>query len=75
MEMSLGHQNLNFLTIEVGKLTIPWVHEIKFLGVYIDTMLNWNHHYNLLYNKILLNKELLTLSQNKLTKQAKLVKS
>ena len=35
-------------------------------------MLNWNHHYNLLYNKILLNKKLLTLSQNMLTVQAKL---
>ena len=63
MAMSLGHPNSNFLTIEVGDLTIPWVQEIKFLGLHIDTMLNWNHHYDLLYNKILLNKKLLTLSQ------------
>ena len=66
MAMSLGHLNSNFLTMEVGDLTIPWVQEIKFLGLHIDTMLNWNHHYNLLYNKILLNKKLLTLSQSML---------
>ena len=70
--MSLDHLNSNFLTIEVGDLTIPWVQEIKFLGLHIDTMLNWNHHYNLLYNKIVLSKKLLTLSQNMLTEQAKL---
>ena len=52
MAMSLGHPNSNFLTTEVGDLTIPWVQEIKFLGLHIDSMLNWNHHYNLLYNKI-----------------------
>ena len=56
MTVSLGHLNSNFLTIEVD-LTIPWVQEIKFLGIHIDTMLNWNHHYNLLYNKILLNNK------------------
>ena len=67
--MSLGHLNS---TIEIGDLTIPWVQEIKFLGLHIDTMLNWSHHYNLLYNKILLNKRLLTLSQNMLMVQAKL---
>ena len=53
----------NFLTIEVGDLAITWVQEIKFLDLYIDTMLNWKHHYNLLYNKILLNKKLLTLTE------------
>ena len=72
MAMSLGHPNLNFLTTEVGDLTIPWVQEIKFLGLHIDTMLNWNHQYNLLYNNIRLNKKLLTLSQNMLMEQAKL---
>ena len=70
--MSLGHLNSNISTTEVGHLTIPWVQEIKFLGLHIDTMLNWNHHYNLLYNKILLNKKLLTISQNMLMVQAKL---
>ena len=72
MAMSLGHPNSNFLTIEVGDLTIPWVQEIKFIGLHIDSMLNWIHHYNLLYNKILLNKKLLTLSQNMLMVQTKL---
>ena len=57
MAMSLGHPNSKFPTIEVGGLTIPWIQEIKFLGLHIDTMLNWNHHYNLLYSKILLNKK------------------
>ena len=71
MAVSLGHLNSNFLTIEVD-LTIPWVQEIKFLGIHIDIMLNWNHHYNLLYNKILQNKKLLTLSPNMLMVQAKL---
>ena len=61
MAMSLDHPNSNFLTIEVGNLTIPWVQEIKFLGLHIDTMPNWNHHYNLLYNKILLNKKLINI--------------
>ena len=72
MAMSLGNPNANFLTIAVGDLTIPWVQEIKFLGLHIDTMLNWNHYYNLLYNKILLNKKLLALSQNILMVPAKL---
>ena len=62
MAMSLGHQNSNLPTMDIGDLTIPWVHEIKFLGLHIDKMLNWNHHYNLLYNRILLNIKLLTLS-------------
>ena len=35
-------------------------------------MQNQNHHYNLLYNKILLNKKLLTISQNMLMEEAKL---
>ena len=48
METSLGISNLNFPTIEVGDPTIPWVQEIKFLCLHIDTMLNWNHHYILL---------------------------
>ena len=72
MAMSLGHPNSNFPTIEVGVLTIPWVQEIKLLGLHIDTMLNWNHYYNQLYNKILINKKLLTLYQNMLMVQAKL---
>ena len=71
MAMSLGHLNSNFLTIEVGDPTIPWVQEINFLGLHIYTMLNWNYHYNLLYNNILLTKKLLTLSQNMLMVQAK----
>ena len=45
--MSLSHQNSNFLTLEVGDHIIPWVQEIKFIGLHIETMLNWNHHYNL----------------------------
>ena len=72
MAMFPGHLNSNFPTIEVGDLIIPWVQEIKFLGPHIDTMLNWNHHYNLLYNKILLKKNILILSQNMLMVQAKL---
>ena len=74
MAMSLCHLNSKFLTMEIGDLTIPWVQEIKFLGLYIDKKLNWNHHYNLLNNKILLKKKLLTLSQNMLMVQAKLAK-
>ena len=72
MTMSLGHLNSNYLTIEVGDPTITWIQEIKFLGLHIDTMLNWNHHYNVLYNKILLNKKLLTHFQHMLMEQAKL---
>ena len=71
MAMSHCHPDSNFPTKEVD-LAIPWVQEIKFLGLHIDTMLNWNHHYNLLYNKILLNKKLLTISQNMLMVQVTL---
>ena len=46
--------------------------ETKFLGINLDNNLSWGHHFNILYNKLLLNKILLALSRNTLSVMAKL---
>ena len=46
--------------------------ETKFLGINLDNNLSWGHHFNILYNKLLLNKRLLVLSKKTLSIMAKL---
>ena len=45
--------------------------ERKFLGINLDNNLSLGQHFNILYNKLLLNKGLLTLSRNTLSTRAK----
>ena len=47
----------------VNGLQIPEVKETKFLGVFLDKNLNWEHHMTYLYNKINSNCYLLGLSR------------
>ena len=54
----------NNLNLEVGNISIPQVPETKFLGVWLDSGLNWNKHINALETKIKQNKYLLQCSSN-----------
>ena len=47
----------------VNGLQIPEVEETKFLGMFLDKNLNWEHHMTYLYNKINSNHSLLGLSK------------
>ena len=58
--------------IKFGDLELLSTKEIKFLGINLDNNLSWGHHFNILYNKLLLNKRLLALSKNTLSIMAKL---
>ena len=49
--------------LTVNRLQIPEVKETKFLGVFLDKNLNWEHRMTYLYNKINSNRYLLGLSR------------
>ena len=59
------------LKLNVGKIDIPQVHEVKFLGVWVDSNLTWNKHINTLENKIKQNRHLLRNAKYLLDKQTK----
>ena len=50
--------------IKYGVLELLSMKETKFLGINLENNLSWGHHFNMLYNKLLLNKRLLALSKN-----------
>ena len=54
------------IDLKVGSMAIPQVPETKFLGVWLDSGLNWNKQINMLENKIKQNKHLLQCSANML---------
>ena len=58
--------------IKFGDLQLLSTKETKFLGINLDNNLSWGHHFNILYNNLLLNKRLLALSKNTLRIMAKL---
>ena len=60
------NKTTNKLDLEVGNITIPQVPETKFLGVWLDSGLNWNKHINMLETKVKQNKYLLQCSSNML---------
>ena len=49
--------------IKFGDLKLLSTKETKFLGINLDNNLSWGHQFNILYNKLLLNKRLLALSK------------
>ena len=57
--------------IKFGDLELLSTKETKFIGINLDNNLSWGHHFNILYNKLLLNKRLLALTKNTLSIMAK----
>ena len=53
----------SYAELKLEGLSIPEVEFTKFLGVYLDKDLNWEHHMSQLYNKINSNRHLLGLSK------------
>ena len=58
--------------IKLQDLELISMNETKLLGINLDNNHSWGHHFNILYNKLILNKRLLVLSKNTLSKVAKL---
>ena len=57
--------------ITVNNITLPAVTHMKFLGVWIDNGLTWNHHLSELFFKLKRNCNLLKLGKNLLNTHAK----
>ena len=49
---SIPNQQLTKINISADKTCIPFVSHTKFLGVWIDKNLNWNHHISTLTQKL-----------------------
>ena len=58
-------QNCKVIMLNNEKLT--QVHEVKFLGVYIDSKLNWKYHINITSNKIACNLSIINKIHNKVS--------
>ena len=58
--------------LKFGYLELLSMKETNFLGINLDNNLSLGHHFNILYNKFLLNKRLLALFKNALSIMAKL---
>ena len=64
------NKNKVSLSIEINNNPIPQRTHVKFLGIWLDENLNWNHHCNITLNKIKRNTYLLRMGQNCLTQHA-----
>ena len=58
------------ISVKVGDYKIPVVPFTKFLGVFLDESMSWKCHTEHLHNKLLMNKQLLTTSKNKLDRDS-----
>ena len=58
--------NSGNINVKVGDYEIPVVPFTKFLGVFLDESMSWKYYAEHLHNKLLMNKQLLTTSKNKL---------
>ena len=58
--------------LKYGDLELLSRKETKFLGINQDNSISWGDYFNILYNKLLLNKRLLALSKNTLSIMAEL---
>ena len=54
------------INVKVEDYEIPVVPFTKFFGVFLDESMSWKYHAEHLNNKLLMNKQLLTTSKNKL---------
>ena len=61
MDFSPGPKTIS--KIKFGDLELLSAKETKFLGINLNNNISWGHHFNILYNKLLLNKRLLALSK------------
>ena len=52
------------LNIRLDGIVIPQAESFKFLGLTIDSKLEWQQTFTLLFNKVLINKCLLSLNKN-----------
>ena len=58
-------------SLNIANLTINFVSHTKFLGLWIDTKLNWTEHVNRVCMKLHRHINLFKLGKNFLSKQAK----
>ena len=61
--MDFSPRPMTIPKIKFGDLELLSKKETKFLGINLDNNLSWGQHFNILYNKLLLNKRLLALSK------------
>ena len=66
-----GNNKFPGINIQLGSQILPTVQVTKFLGVWLDSKLNWNEHMSKLYIKLKRNLAMLRISQNYLTQHAK----
>ena len=59
------------INLTINDVTLPTLHSTKFLGVWIDDHFNWTEHTNKLILKLKRNLNLLRVSKNFLTMEAK----
>ena len=64
--MHFGKNKEQNPTITIGDETIPMVTHTKFLGIWIDSSLSWQQHFDQLCLKIIRNTNLLKVSRNHL---------
>ena len=64
------NKNKVSLSIKINNNPVPQRSHVKFLGVWLDENLDWNHHCNTILNKIKRNTYLLRMGQNCLTQHA-----
>ena len=69
--ISTGLTKFTGSNITVNNITLPDVTHTKFLGVWIDNGLTWNHHLSKLFLKLKRNCNLLRLGKNLLNAHAK----
>ena len=62
VSMSFDNNKKIKLNIKIDCILIPQVENFKFLGLTIDNKLEWNQHFTLLFNKILINQGMLSLN-------------
>ena len=68
-----GSNKFAGFNISLGNAVLPSVDSTKFLGVWLDSKLNWSEHLSKLFIKLKKNLSLLKLSKNHLTTHAKSV--
>ena len=56
-----GNENLS---INLKNMSIPFITQTKFLGIWIDNQLNWNHHFCILIQKLKQQLKLLRLGRH-----------
>ena len=61
------NKNKVSLSIKINNNPVPQCSHVKFLGLWLDENLDWNHHCNSILNKIKRNTYLLRMGQDCLT--------